>query len=125
MRMRNPQINLTARALGGEVAGRQVLCPGPNHNAKDRSLSVRLDPSAPDGFVTHSFAGDDPIACRDYVRARVGLPPFKPNGRGIFYMRSFMDEIQYGVRPGGGTVVTMRKRLARLTRLQPERERQA
>jgi serine/threonine-protein kinase RsbW len=39
----------------------------------------------------------------------------KPNGRGIFYMKSFMDDIQYGVRPGGGTVVTLRKRLACLT----------
>ncbi|MBV8202208.1 MAG: ATP-binding protein [Acidobacteria bacterium] len=39
----------------------------------------------------------------------------KPNGRGIFYMKSFMDDIQYGVRPGGGTVVTMRKRLTPVT----------
>lgn len=36
----------------------------------------------------------------------------RPNGRGIFYMKSFMDDIQYGLRPEGGTVVTMRKRLA-------------
>jgi len=36
----------------------------------------------------------------------------KPNGRGIFYMKSFMDEIHYDPRPGGGTVVTLRKRLA-------------
>lgn len=36
----------------------------------------------------------------------------KPNGRGIFYMRSFMDEISYSERPGGGTVVTLKKRIA-------------
>ncbi|HXU47062.1 MAG TPA: ATP-binding protein [Thermoanaerobaculia bacterium] len=35
----------------------------------------------------------------------------KPSGRGIFYMQSFMDEVRYGARPGGGTVVTLRKRL--------------
>jgi serine/threonine-protein kinase RsbW len=35
----------------------------------------------------------------------------KPNGRGIFYMKSFMDEINYGLRPGGGTVVTLRKHI--------------
>ena len=35
----------------------------------------------------------------------------KPNGRGIFYMKSFMDDIHYGLRPGGGTVVTLRKRI--------------
>jgi hypothetical protein len=44
----------------------------------DRSLSVKLDPSAPSGFVVHSFADDDPIACRDYVRAKLGLPSFEP-----------------------------------------------
>ncbi len=36
----------------------------------------------------------------------------KPNGRGIFYMKSFTDEIKYSTRPGGGTVVTLRKRIA-------------
>jgi serine/threonine-protein kinase RsbW len=35
----------------------------------------------------------------------------RPNGRGIFYMKSFMDEIQYGSGPGGGTMVTLRKRI--------------
>jgi RecA-family ATPase len=68
------------RTLGGEISGGQLRCPGPDHSAADRSLSVKLDGSAPDGFVVHSFADDDPIACRDYVRARAGLPAFKPNG---------------------------------------------
>ena len=45
-------------------------------------MSVKLDSGAPDGFVTHSFAGDDPIICRDHVRAKAGLEPFKPNGVG-------------------------------------------
>jgi hypothetical protein len=69
-----------ARALGGEVNGGQVLAPGPGHSPQDRSLSVKLDPSAPDGFVVHSFANDDPIACKDHVRERTGQPAFKPNG---------------------------------------------
>ncbi len=38
---------------------------------------------------------------------------FKRDGRGIFYMRRFMDEVDYSSRPGGGTVVTMRKRIAK------------
>jgi hypothetical protein len=67
-----------AQALGGEVCGVQVLCPGPGHGPTDRSLSVKM--SANGGFVVHSFAGDDPIACRDYVRQRLGVAPFKPNG---------------------------------------------
>ncbi len=35
----------------------------------------------------------------------------KPNGRGIFYMKSFMDGIEYEPRPDGGTVVILRKRI--------------
>jgi hypothetical protein len=65
-----------ARALGGEISAGQVLAPGPNHTPKDRSLSIKLDAIAPGGFVVHSFAGDDPIICKDYVRQKLGLPPF-------------------------------------------------
>ena len=67
-----------ARALGGEVSGRRVLAPGPQHSPKDRSLCVSLAPAMPGGFLVHSFAGDDPIQCKDYVRARLGLPAWQP-----------------------------------------------
>ena len=63
-----------ARVLGGEVAGGQVLFPGPGHSRQDRSACLRLDPRAPGGFVVHSFAGDDPLPIRDHVRERLGLP---------------------------------------------------
>jgi hypothetical protein len=63
-----------ARLLGGEAHGRRVLCPGPGHSRTDRSLSVKLGDDAPEGFVVHSFAGDDPLACKDYVRERLNLP---------------------------------------------------
>jgi putative DNA primase/helicase len=66
-----------AAALGGEAVGRdQVLCPGPGHSREDRSLSVRF--ISADDFVVHSFAGDDPILCKDYVRQRLGLPQWQP-----------------------------------------------
>ena len=68
-----PSIAKIAELLGGEVRGNQVYAPGPGHSAGDRSLSVLLDASAPDGFVVNSFAGDDAIVCRDYVRDRLGL----------------------------------------------------
>ena len=67
-----------AKALGGDVVNGEVLAPGPGHGAADRSLAVKLDSTARDGFVVHSFAGDDPIACRDYVRRKLGLPEFEP-----------------------------------------------
>ncbi|ABA04754.1 TOPRIM protein [Nitrobacter winogradskyi Nb-255] len=79
-------LNFTTReialALGGEISGRAVLAPGPNHSTKDRSLSIKVDPTAPDGFVVHSFAGDNPITCKDYVRDKLGLrwEPQKKNG---------------------------------------------
>lgn len=64
-----------AHMLGGDVVGRsQVLAPGPGHSPRDRSLSIRLDDHAPDGFLVHSHAGDDPLAAKDYVRQRLGLP---------------------------------------------------
>src|SRR5262249_59428298 len=70
-----------ARALGGDVSGNEVRAPGPGHSAKDRSLSVRIDANAPDGFLVCSHSPrDDQIACKDYVRQKVGLPEFKPNG---------------------------------------------
>ncbi|MCQ0986489.1 DUF7146 domain-containing protein [Jiella marina] len=63
-----------AQQLGGDVAGRdQILCPGPGHSLKDRSLSVRIASSATDGFTVYSHAGDDFGDCRDHVRDRLGL----------------------------------------------------
>jgi hypothetical protein len=62
-----------ACALAGNVSGRNVVAPGPGHNRADRSLSIQIDPTAPDGFRCHSFAGDDWRECRDYVRHALGL----------------------------------------------------
>lgn len=44
----------------------------------------------------------DPLASENLLR---------PNGRGIFFMKKFMDRIDYSFEPGGGTVVTLRKRV--------------
>src|SRR3954447_8542676 len=68
-----------ARALDGEVAGRQVLAPRPAHSLQERSLSVLIEPSAPDGFLAHSHAGDDWRTVRDYVRDRCGFDVRRPD----------------------------------------------
>ena len=65
------------RALGGEISGGQLLCPGPGHSPRDRSLAVRPSPDG-DGFVVHSHCGDDWTLCKDYVRERLGLPQWQP-----------------------------------------------
>jgi putative DNA primase/helicase len=75
-------IRQAAHALGGDAIGRDsVLCPGPGHSPRDRSLSVRF---VGGDFVVHSHANDDWQACRDHVRERLGLcqwrdhaPPIK------------------------------------------------
>jgi putative DNA primase/helicase len=63
------------RALGGEIYGGQLSCPGPGHSPKDRSLCVRL---SGDDFIVYSHAGNDWRDCRDYVRQRLGLPAWQP-----------------------------------------------
>jgi hypothetical protein len=65
-----------AAALGGDVVngrdGPFILCPGPGHSAKDRSLSVAPTARDPDGFVCFSHSGNDWRVCRDHVLARLG-----------------------------------------------------
>ena len=67
----DPQV--VALSLGGQVTGCNILAPGPGHSASDRSLSIRIDPNAYDGFIVHSFASDSAAACRDHVRTALGL----------------------------------------------------
>jgi putative DNA primase/helicase len=61
-----------ARVLGGVVSGGSVLCPGPGHSPRDRSLSVTLSQTSPADFIVHSHAGDDWRVCRDFVMKRIG-----------------------------------------------------
>jgi hypothetical protein len=61
-----------ACGLGGEVAGGQVLAPGPGHSRSDRSMCVKLSPDAPNGFVVFSHSGDDFAICRRHVCERLG-----------------------------------------------------
>ena len=68
-----PSIAKIAELLGGEVRGDHVHAPGPGHSAGDRSLSVLLDASAPDGFVVHCFAGDDAIRVPRLCSGQAGL----------------------------------------------------
>jgi putative DNA primase/helicase len=68
-----------ARALGGEIAGGQVLCPGPGHSARDRSLAIRPAPNSAFGFIIHSHAGDHWHDCLEYVLERLGSAAWGPN----------------------------------------------
>jgi hypothetical protein len=60
--------------MGGDVISRDsVNVPGPGHSRNDRSLTITISSRHPAGFVVCSHAGDDAMACRDYVRASLGL----------------------------------------------------
>lgn len=81
--------------LGGVKAGKDaILCPGPGHGKRDTSLYVKFGATHPEGFSVHSFAGDDWRECKDYVRQRLGLPEWRPNGsprqeQPVFVVREF------------------------------------
>jgi serine/threonine-protein kinase RsbW len=65
----------------------------------DRSLEIQ---------VQDEGAGFDPSLVPDPL-AEANL--LKPDGRGIFFMRSFMDLVDYSFPAGGGTAVRMVKSL--------------
>jgi Toprim domain len=72
-----------ARTLHCDPLHDGALMSGPGHGPSDRSLRIWFDPLAPEGFRVHSFAGDDPISCRDHVRAKLGFPDWRPNIYGL------------------------------------------
>jgi hypothetical protein len=90
-------------ALGGQVTGPDTCnIPGPGHSAKDKSLSIKIDPAAPDGFLVYSHARDRDIECKDWVRERLGLPRWTagdrssgPTGGAIDYVYRKADGSPY------------------------------
>ncbi|HEY8019669.1 MAG TPA: ATP-binding protein [Thermoanaerobaculia bacterium] len=104
-----------------DIAVREAVANAIKHgNAQDPAKTVQVDAGIDGGElvirIEDQGSGFDPGQLSDPLAPENLL---KPNGRGIFYMRSFMDAVEYGPRPGGGTVVTLRKRISGL--LKPER----
>jgi serine/threonine-protein kinase RsbW len=84
-----------------------------NHMQLDKHVRVSLvvfDESI-EVEVADEGAGFDPDSLPDPVDAENLL---RPDGRGILFMKSFMDEVAYSFPRDGGTVVRMRKRLGAL-----------
>jgi serine/threonine-protein kinase RsbW len=97
-----------------DVAVREAVANAIKHGnrqdpGKQVEIDLRLDGDTLEIQIQDEGIGFDPSSLEDPLAPENLL---KPNGRGIFYMKSFMDDIQYRPRPGGGTVVTMRKRVA-------------
>jgi len=95
------------------VAVRESLVNAIKHgNRLDASKRVGVEftllPDALSIEVRDQGPGFDPAAVPNPVAPENLL---KADGRGIFFMRSFMDEVSYAFPRGGGTVVRMVKRL--------------
>jgi serine/threonine-protein kinase RsbW len=72
------------------------------------ALAFTLHPRTLEVSVRDEGAGFDPGAVPNPTADENLL---KAGGRGIFFMRSFMDEVSYTFPSAGGTVVTMVKKL--------------
>lgn len=95
------------------IAVREAVANAVKHgNRHDPGKRVAVDFGVEDGElvirVCDEGGGFDPAGVDNPLAPENVL---KPSGRGIFYMKRFMDEIDYSFGPDGGTVVTMRKHL--------------
>lgn len=101
-------------AFGIDMAVREAITNAVVHGNKlDETKVVAIDvKSSPDSLeisVHDQGQGFDPETISDPTNEENIL---KTSGRGIFFMRNFMDEVDWSVHPGGGTTVRMFKRIA-------------
>ena len=97
-----------------DLAVREALANAIKHgNLQDAAKQVQIDLAVEgddlvirvedEGVGFDLSQIEDPLAPEGLLRS---------NGRGILFMRRFMDDVTYGFGPGGGTLVTLRKRFA-------------
>jgi serine/threonine-protein kinase RsbW len=72
------------------------------------AVEFELHTGALEFRVQDEGTGFDPTVIADPVAPENVL---RPDGRGIFFMRSFMDEVSYSFPAKGGTVVRMLKKV--------------
>ena len=99
-------------AFGIDMAVREAVTNAVLHgNRQDENKTVdvtlKSSPDAVEISVHDQGPGFNPEEVPDPTAEENIL---KASGRGIFFMRSFMDEVNWLIRPGGGTTVRMLKR---------------
>ena len=99
-------------AFGIDMAVREAVTNAVLHgNRQDVNKTVDIvlksSPDAVEISVHDQGPGFDPEDVPDPT-AKENI--MKASGRGIFFMRTFMDEVDWLIRPEGGTTVRMLKR---------------
>jgi len=99
-------------AFGIDMAVREAVTNAVLHgNRQDENKTVDLvlksSPDAVEISVHDQGPGFNP---EDVPDPTVTENLLKTSGRGIFFMRTFMDEVDWLIRPEGGTTVRMLKR---------------
>ena len=99
-------------AFGIDMAVREAVTNAVIHgNRQDENKTVdvtlKSSPDAVEISVHDQGPGFNPEDVPDPTAAENIL---KASGRGIFFMRTFMDEVDWLIRPEGGTTVRMVKR---------------
>ncbi|MEA2174295.1 MAG: serine/threonine-protein kinase RsbW [Blastocatellia bacterium] len=100
-------------AFGVDMAVREAVTNAVLHgNRLDEAKTVIVTlQGSPEAFVVtvrDRGEGFDPDSVPDPTAAQNLL---KTSGRGILFMRAFMDEVEWTRHPDGGTVVRMTKKL--------------
>ena len=99
-------------AFGIDMAVREAVTNAVLHgNRQDENKTVDIvlksSPDAVEISVHDSGPGFNP---EDVPDPTANENILKTSGRGIFFMRTFMDEVDWLIRPEGGTTVRMLKR---------------
>ena len=97
------------------MAMREAVANAVKHGNRldpDKRVVVRLESAGDDLTIVigDEGGGFDPERISDPLAPENQL---KTSGRGIFYIRTFMDDVTFSRGEGGGTVLTMRKDLSK------------
>ena len=100
-------------AFGVDMAVREAVTNAVLHGnkldeAKIVDLKLKNSPEAFEIIVHDQGTGFNPNVIQDPTKEENIL---KSSGRGIFFMRNFMDTVDWSADPKGGTTVRMLKKL--------------
>ena len=110
------RLELPERASGGiALAVREAVPNAIKHGNRadpakrvEVEVEVKEDHTEVEIRVTDEGSGFDPESVKDPLAPENLM---RPNGRGLLFMKNYMDEIDYTFLAEGGTRVTLRKRL--------------